>query len=222
MRNGVEPMTDIDWTRVLNDPRMSTRDNDDLETRIKKIIARGVANNTKLAPAKLYEHIIISFIKQNIKEEELVNNMNLSSIINAYYEILVNREAGLDKYLFLQDKMNNPYYNEILREIEKRYLDTKNILLSSAKLFEIKVEDYENEDDIINAMVIKYEDTKSRERIYSALYIQCKDKIADEQIEITKKIIELNKAFETMRLIRSCNKPIIDKYRINTGNIQTL
>ena len=97
MRNGVEPMTDIDWTRVLNDPRMSTRDNDDLETRIKKIIARGVANNTKLAPAKLYEHIIISFIKQNIKEEELVNNMNLSSIINAYYEILVNREAGLDK-----------------------------------------------------------------------------------------------------------------------------
>ena len=222
MRNGVEPMTDIDWTRVLNDPRMSTRDNDDLETRIKKIIARGVANNTKLAPAKLYEHIIISFIKQNIKEEELVNNMNLSSIINAYYEILVNREAGLDKYLFLQDKMNNPYYNEILREIEKRYLDTKNILLSSAKLFEIKVEDYENEDDIINAMVIKYEDTKSRERIYSALYIQCKDKIADEQIEITKKIIELNKAFENMRLIRSCNKPIIDKYRINTGNIQTL
>ena len=222
MRNGVEPMTDIDWTRVLNDPRMSTRDNDDLETRIKKIIARGVANNTKLAPAKLYEHIIISFIKQNIKEEELVNNMNLSSIINAYYEILVNREAGLDKYLFLQDKMNNPYYNEILREIEKRYLDTKNILLSSAKLFEIKVEDYENEDDIINAMVIKYEDTKSRERIYSALYIQCKDKNADEQIEITKKIIELNKAFENMRLIRSCNKPIIDKYRINTGNIQTL
>ena len=98
----------------------------------------------------------------------------------------------------------------------------KNILLSSAKLFEIKVEDYENEDDIINAMVIKYEDTKSRERIYSALYIQCKDKIADEQIEITKKIIELNKAFETMRLIRSCNKLIIDKYRINTGNIQTL
>jgi hypothetical protein len=222
MRNGIEPMTNIDWTRVLNDPRESTRDYDDLETRIKKIIARAVANNTKLAPAKVYEHIIISFIKQNINEEELVNNVTLSSIIYAYYEILVNREVGLDKYLFLQDKMNNPYNNEILREIERRYLDAKNVLLSSAKLFEIKVADFENEDDIINAMIIKYEDTKSRERIYSSVYMESKDKKAEEQIEITKMIIALNKSFETVRLIRSCNKPIIEKYRINTGNIQTL
>ena len=182
--------------------------NDALNKRVDKII-NGLFKDEELMQAKTYEGIIVSYLKSTIKQEYLKDDMKLASIINVYFHILLNRDVTIDKYLFLQS-CSKTYDNEISREIEKKYLDSKFVLMSASDLFDISIDEYSDADRAVDEILIKYEDRNIRGRIYSNLFQKYKND-QEKCIAITKALVRIDKAYNVLMMIKASNGYVPNK-----------
>ena len=182
--------------------------NDALNKRVDKII-NGLFKDEELMQAKTYEGIIVSYLKSTIKQEYLKDDMKLASIINVYFHILLNRDVTIDKYLFLQS-CSKTYDNEISREIEKKYLDSKFVLMSASDLFDISIDEYSDADRAVDEILIKYEDRNIRGRIYSNLFQKYKNN-QEKCIDITKALVRIDKAYNVLMMIKASNGYVPNK-----------
>jgi len=170
--------------------------------RVDKII-NTLFKDEELIKANLYKNIIISYLQENIKEEALKNDTILTSIIKVYFDILVSRNTTIDKYLYLQSQ-SKTQENAISREIEKKYLDSKFVLVSASELFDISVDEYNDTDKIVDEIMMKYEDHCVRGRIYSNIFQKYKND-QEKSIAITKALVRLDKAYNTLLIIKASN-----------------
>ena len=182
--------------------------NERFNKKVNKII-NSTFRDADLIQATRYEKIIVSYLKTNIKAEYLKDDTKLSAIINVYFQILTNRDVSIDKYIFLQS-CSRTVDNEIAREIEKNYLDSKFILMSASDLFEIKVEDNSDSDKVIDEILMKYEDHNIRGRIYGNLFQRYKND-QEKAMAVTKALIRLDHAYNVLVMIKASNSYVPTK-----------
>ena len=175
---------------------------DNFNKRVDKII-NTLFKDEELIKANLHKNSIINYLIENIKEEELANDTKLASIIRVYFDILNSRDATIDKYLYLQSQ-SKTIDNAIAKEIEKKYVDSKYILVSSSSLFDISVDENSNPDRIVDEIMFKYEDQNVRGRIYSRIYQNCKND-QEKAIAVTRALARLDKAYNTLLIIKASN-----------------
>ncbi len=201
-----DPFREIDFERSEElekldnlERRLSEMEEDkEFTLKIDKILCILFQGND-LVSAKLYESVIIDFIKNNVRKDVIDNPSLLMNVVKTYFEVLTNKNVTIDKLLYLNNYLSNK--NNIIRsEIERIYLNSKYTLISARDLLGINVDEYSDTDTIIKTMLEMYQDQSTRNRVFGKMYSQNANQ---DNIVITRRLGDMMKAFDTILLIRS-------------------
>jgi hypothetical protein len=164
-------------------------------------ILKKIFKEEEIERATLYEGAITRFIMENIKEEIIIDDQSLGNVIKLYYQTLTTDNPSIRVYLLLQ-RFVRSNGSEITSHLERKYDESKKVLLFNHDLFDVEETDA---DSMLAQIMAAYEDKGALMRAYSRICEKCRKFGASADRVVLAEIKKLTDSYETIVALRSNN-----------------